>query len=195
MEMVMNRINKLVLKNSKVLIAYGLFVSAMFATAAILLWAGASLLTGVGVITGMLVALFYATISRFFEEGTMGMTAKALIFGTLYIVIYCTVSRVPSAIALIELLVTLVMMAYLVYWWYKEGSDIKELVLFIVLDLILMRLANAAAIRIIDITDSKFLIGFVTWLPKMMLVISIGYFVGNKIWWYCDLKRLSEERG
>lgn len=195
MEMVMNRINKLVLKNSKVLIAYGLSVAVMFATAAILLWAGASLLTGVGVITGMLVALFYATISRFFEEGTLEMTVKALIFGALYIVIYCTVSRAPSAIALIELLVTLVMMAYLVYWWYKEGSDIKELVLFIVLDLILMRLANAAAIRIIDVTDSKFLIGFVTWLPKMMLVVSIGYFVSNKIWWYCDLKRLSEERG
>lgn len=148
--------------------------------------------TIVGVLIGFVTAMICSTISRYFEEeDTKKVATRATTIGILYAVIYATVGKTPAWLAMIMLIISFAVMGYLIYWWNQEGSTVKELVVFILLNvLILWGLAMPAAAAIRDITQIGWVIAVVESLPKMLFIVSVGYFIANMIWFRQELDTL-----
>ena len=97
--------------------------------------------------------------------------------------------KVPAEVAMLLLVVVLAAMGCMVYYWMENGSAAKELILISVIDTLFHLVALSCAARIWDLTSWRWLGHFVTWLPTATLVISIGFFIANMIWFHESLER------
>lgn len=101
----------------------------------------------------------------------------------------CYYETIVSPIfAMLLLTAMLIIMVFMVVWWMCDGSTIKELIFFILLDLLYLLVAQGAAVRIIDLTESQIIIGLVRVLPVVVFIISIGIFIADMIWFRKDLE-------
>lgn len=154
-------------------------------------------------VLGLIVASLVFAISLKFEEKMQMAATKAVIAGVLSAIVSNFSRKVPAIIAVtLFLAIGLTMMLYLVFWWIQNGSDMRELIYFIVLDCLLSLVVRGAAIRIIDIINVRALVGLVRALSSTILMLSIGFFIANKIWFsenlnrsFMDDKEETEERG
>ena len=165
----------------------GAFIGAIVVVLLLMVFFKIKLHTISGIIVALVVAAICTTISKFFEENFVKMVVRAAVFGILYAVIYITVPKTPVWLAMIMLAVTLAMMGYLVHWWRQEGSAIKELVAFIALDLLITwGLGMPSAAAILDVSQGVLAMMLIA-VPRMVCLLSIGYFVANLIWFRKDV--------
>ncbi|MDO4526606.1 MAG: hypothetical protein Q4B87_00740 [Candidatus Saccharibacteria bacterium] len=92
--------------------------------------------------------------------------------------------RTPVGVAIFLGIVIVALMIYMVYWWNKEGSSVKELIATIVIDIFLAIIGNTSFARFYDLDIPRGVLGVIMALPMMLMVLSVGYCVANMIWWY-----------
>lgn len=107
--------------------------------------------------------------------------ARALAIGAAAGLVHGIAPKVPAWLAMILLVTMLILMAYMVIWWYTEGSTLKEMLAFVVIDGLFTFTGSSAAARILDLTSYGWLIGIVRALPAVFLVLSIGFFIFDRI--------------
>ena len=188
----MEQMERFVEKARKIIIAYAVAIAAMVIILIGMLVLKVRMLTVIGVLLGFIVAVVCFTISGYFEESGKETVIKAIVTGVLFALIYATVGKSPAWLAMIMFIISLGMMGYLVYWWYQEGSTVKELVAMSLLDLLIVWcLAVPAAVAgIYDITQVGWVRALIVSIPKMMFFVSVGYFVANMIWFKQEINSL-----
>jgi len=133
-------------------------------------------------ILGAVVTALVITISSRFEEPMVQMGVKAGVAALLSIILFATASKVPIIVAMLFLIVALAMMGYMIWWWIEDGSTVRELALFTLVDFLLMLIAKALATRILDTTIPWWAAGIITALPSVVFTMSVGLFIANMIW-------------
>lgn len=133
-------------------------------------------------ILGAVVTALVVSISSRFEEPMIQMGVKAGVAALLTIIFFATASKVPIIVAMLFLIVALAMMGYMIWWWIEDGSTVRELVSFILVDFLLMLIAKALAIRVLDTVIPRWIAGIITALPSVVFVVSVGLFIANMIW-------------
>lgn len=92
--------------------------------------------------------------------------------------------KTPVGVAIFLGVIIVALMIYMIYWWNKEGSSVKELIATIVIDIFLAIVSNTALARFYDLKMPRAVLGVIMAIPMMLLVLSVGYCVANLIWWY-----------
>ena len=108
-------------------------------------------------------------------------TIQAFALGLGAGVIHGSAPRVPALLAMFYLLIILCFMFYMAALWSYNGSTVKEMIAFVLTDFLFMWTGIAAADGILDLTSIKWVIGLITALPKVALVLSIGFFIYDRI--------------
>lgn len=141
------------------------------------------------IVLGAVIFTLLGILSKWFEEPKSLGTKKAAIGGIVVAIASYLAPKVPAGIAMLLLILMLATMGYMVYYWMENGSTVKELTLISGIDTMFHLVALSCAARIWDLTSWKWLSHFVTWLPTATLVISIGFFIANMIWFHESLER------
>ncbi|MBR3269676.1 hypothetical protein IKG07_00225 [Candidatus Saccharibacteria bacterium] len=89
--------------------------------------------------------------------------------------------KAPAWVAMILLAADLTFMVFIALWWKQNGSTWKEMIVFALMDLMLMWVGLSAAARILNLTDVRWLIGLIRALPAVAFVLSIGFFILNRM--------------
>ena len=71
------------------------------------------------------------------------------------------------------------LMAYLIYWWRSEGSEVRELVWFILLAFVLTFITGIAAGALADVIGMVFWTSVLVTLPWLIFVCVIGHLLYN----------------
>lgn len=175
----------------KTMMIYAVVMGALVVALIAMLLFHVKFIVIIGVLVGFVVGAICLTISNYFEEeNSKEIMIRAGVAFLLYIIVYATIGKAPAWLAMIMLLIPLAMMGYLIYWWYQEGSTVKELIAFMLLDvLILWGLAMPAAASILDITQG-WVAAIVMSLPKIVFIVSVGFFIANMIWFKEEMNSL-----
>ena len=145
-----------------------------------------SILHGVLMFTVIFILVFIA--GGMLEQSTKFRTVQALALGLGAGAIHGSAPAVPAWLAMIYLAIVLFFMVLMAIWWSYNGSSVKEMIVFILTDILLMWTGMAAADRILDLASSKWVIGLITALPKVALILSVGFFIYDRISFKEDLK-------
>lgn len=110
--------------------------------------------------------------------------ATAGVFGILVGVVNCFVIffRPGTALAVLApicLVAMISMIVYLMYWWTKEGRNLKELLAFVVVVVISYFTMKAAAWMVVAGMQDAFLMSLILAITEMLSLGAIGYFVTN----------------
>lgn len=153
-------------------------------------------------IVGLVVAALFSTISSMLDvdatEVKIGSkrislpsktgAIKAVVCGFAVAIFYYYADKLSAPLALVMMAAMLALMVYLILWWKDEASNVKELIVFVLLDSLLSLVAKSLAMRSYDIFSARWLIGIFTALPTMMLLVSLGIFIADMIWFRERLK-------
>ena len=134
-----------------------------------------------GFIVLIVVTCLMSAASRHFGERFRLRMTQSLTYGIVCGLVCALAPKVYPVIAMIFLLCILALMIYICFWWKINGSTWKELIIVSLLDLMVMLTGQSAAARILDITSVRFIVGFVKVLPVMGFILSVGFFIANKI--------------
>ncbi|MDO4612387.1 MAG: hypothetical protein Q4B29_02955, partial [Candidatus Saccharibacteria bacterium] len=97
-------------------------------------------------------------------------------------------------LAPIFLIAMLAISGYLIYWFWKEGSSLKELLAFSLLILLVYLTTMSAAWMTTGLfASSAFMVSLVTLIPKLILIGSFGFFVISMILFRIKLANLGAE--
>ena len=123
------------------------------------------------------------------KEGLIRAGVISVVVG----LVYFFAPKVGGAIWLapIFLIVMLAISGYLLYWWWQEGSTIKELVAFAFLLLLVYWATMSVAAMTTGITTNGFLVSLFLLVPKLVLIASLGFCIANTFFFECEL---AEER-
>lgn len=146
----------------------------------------------ISLILGAVIMALMLSVSVRFEEPKLRMGIECAVATVISVLVYATASKVPIWLALIFLIIMLAMMGFMVWWWNENGSTIKEMIHFIVIDLLFMLIAKAVAVRLYDWPLPRWFVGIIAALPAVMFVMSIGYFIANRIWFKASLEEGGE---
>ena len=145
------------------------------------------------IITGLVVAAISSTISKLLKE----KLPMAIGFGVFFTLVAWSIGKFSTKVtpvsAMLFLLLGAVAVAILAIRWLIGGSTIKELVFFSILSLLLMLTNLQAAARIYDLSDKAGVRGVVTALPKIFFLISVMFFILNRMWFKDHLEKATAE--
>ena len=141
-----------------------------------------------GVLMFVVVSILVFIAGGMLEMRMNFRVVQALALGLGAGAIHGSAPRVPAWLAMIYLAMILFFMALMAVWWSYNGSAIKEMIVFILTDSLLMWTGMAAADRVLDLTSSWWVTGLVRALPKVALVLSIGFFIYDMISFREDLR-------
>lgn len=136
-----------------------------------------------GVIVGAVMFFLALAAGRRFGERPLTRRIRAAAMAVMSGVTTAFSSRVPAWLAMIFFFAMLVGTIYLVAWWSMEGSEIRELIIFGIIDGIWACATESAAARILDMTGIRAAIGIVLAVPWIALLLSTGFFIYNMICW------------
>lgn len=153
---------------------------------------------------GLVFAYFVSTALMMFEEENVGInidlwsrkihipTGKTVVQAVTIGVIVALISRLPSTrmpslIAVPCYLAGIMLMLGFLVWWTKSGSAIKELLVFIVLDFLVMLAIRPASARLVG-NQNSLLGAILRSVPSMLFIMSIGYYIANMIWFKVSLR-------
>ncbi len=114
---------------------------------------------------------------------------KAAIIGTTVGVINYFVSKVASCIWLepIFLAIILGLMVYLMVWWYKDGTNLKEMICFILLAGLFYQVAKPSATLMMPIlVRNVFWASLISVLPLLTLFVCLGFFITHALFYYYE---------
>lgn len=155
-------------------------------------------------IVGMILSLLTVYLSfRYMdiEEDTTQDKIKIIIRAAVFLFVPMlanylpTRSSTPVAVAVIFGILIVVLMGYMIYWWCKEGSSVQELIATIAIEILLALVGNTAFARFYDLELPRGLIGFMMTVPMMLMIIAVGYFIVNMIWWHTIEKVRMKKEG
>ncbi len=92
------------------------------------------------------------------------------------IALICILYNKALWLAVVCYFVVLALEIVLAKWWRKEGSDFFEMLPFILLSVVFYNIMTMVGAVIAKVTN-EFIGSVVTTLPRLILIISIGYFV------------------
>lgn len=141
------------------------------------------------IIGGAVGFLIYKASELFDEPKSLGIK-KAGLGGLLVVFIATLAPKVPFFLGPVLTLIVFTMMGYVLYWWRQNGSNFKEMIIFVLIDLFLMLLANAAIVRTHGVIKIQWVNGLIESIPQVFFLMSIGYFVANMIWFHERLERM-----
>lgn len=142
------------------------------------------------IILGLVVGVVIGALALRFEESMRWAVIKSVIAGVLIMISNIIVSKIPAILALMVTLVLFAMMGYLVYWWKKQGSNFKELMLISLADMLIALVAKAGAVRIRDLISTGWLIATIESLPLLIFVLSITFFIADAVWFRIKLEEV-----
>lgn len=127
---------------------------------------------------------------------------RAAIVGIFYLSARLLIPRLPIFFAAVLILLTLFFAGYLTAWFFKEGSSIKEILMFVVIQFFVARMGKMAAIRLTDI-DAPVGVAILNALPWIWFLMSVGLSIADAIWFRMKLDAaenvalmaIKEERG
>lgn len=127
-------------------------------------------------------------LSLRFEDNIPMAVIKMLVLASVTGLCCYYETAVKPMYAMLMLVAMIIAMIYMIIWWMYDASDIKELIFFILLDIIFAFVAQGAAARVLDLTDNGIVIGIVRVLPAAVFVVSVGCFIADMIWFRKDLR-------
>lgn len=136
-----------------------------------------------GIITGIVMFFLLLAAGRRFGERPLIRRVRAVALAVMIGIVTAFSPKVSTFLAMIFLLAMVVGVIYFVAWWSMEGSEIRELIIFGIIDGIWAASAESAAVRILDMTEIGWVIGIVRAVPLIMLLLSFGFFIFNMICW------------
>lgn len=140
------------------------------------------------IILGVALASMMFWISRrFFEEKLAVLVKRALIAGVVLAIANYTTIKAPAILAVFLVPVAVLGLVYTCLWWHDEGSRVVELLAFMVMNLIIAVVLNNAAIRVIDLTGIRWIIGFAKSLFAISLIMPLGFMIADMIWFRHEL--------
>ena len=137
----------------------------------------------------LLIAWFIFTASNLFASDSWGMillktTAISIPAG---LCLYWS-SKAPAVIAILLGMAMLIAMIYIAIWWSADGSDVREFLVFVVIDLMLTWISLSGIARVYSLTEIRVITGLLMAIPKIFFVMSIGYFLYDMIGFRSDIK-------
>lgn len=146
--------------------------------------------TTICAIVGSIGMMFFVLIvSKLFDTEKEVTIVRTLVFGLG--TFFCTqfsVETSPLVAVVIILPIIIAMMGYLIWWWAEDGSTIKEMIFFIVMELCLNFIGNGAAGRITAMTSARWIVGIIRSIPDIMFIMSFGFFIANRVWFRMKLE-------
>ena len=140
------------------------------------------------IVLGVTLAFLMTWVSqRFFEEPRELTAKRSAIAGVVLVVANYTTMKAPAALAVLFVPVMGLAMLYMYLWWNEEGSSVKELLIFLAMDLVIAVVLNNAAGRVQDLTTIKWLNGIARSLFAISLLISLGFMIADMIWFKDEL--------
>ena len=140
------------------------------------------------VVAIVLFVLVFAICVAFEETTLIRVISKVVVIPAFATLVYYYAPKTSSVLAMTMLAGLIITMLYMVLWWAWEGSNAKEFVLFFLTDLLLCLIATETAVRVIDLTSIRVVVGLVRAIPTVVFIISIGYFIADMIWFKKNLK-------
>lgn len=136
----------------------------------------------------VLFVLVFAICVAFEETTLIRVISKVVVMPAFATLVYYYAPKTSSVLAMTMLAGLIITMLYMVLWWAWEGSSVKEFVLFFLTDLLLCLIATETAVRVIDLTSIRVVVGLVRAIPTVVFIISIGYFIADMVWFHKGLK-------
>jgi hypothetical protein len=136
-----------------------------------------------GIIVGVIMFFLLLAAGRRFGEPVLIIRVRAVALAVMVGIVTAFSPKVPTFLAMIFLLAMVAGVIYFVAWWSEEGSEIRELIIFGIIDGIWAASAESAAARILDMTEIGWVIGIVRAVPLIALLLSFGFFIFNMICW------------
>lgn len=96
----------------------------------------------------------------------------------------------PVAVNVIFAFIVVGAMAYMVLWWISDGSTIKEMIAFIVIEWLLKTVLKANIVKFAATLETSWLAKLMMAIPAVIFVITIGIFVANYIWFHQELNSM-----
>ena len=96
--------------------------------------------------------------------------------------------KAPAVIAIILGVAMMIAMIYIAIWWSADGSDIKEFLVFLVIDSMLAWISLSGVARVYSLTEVKWITGLIMAAPQIFCVMSLGYFLFDMIGFRSDVK-------
>ncbi|MBR3324398.1 hypothetical protein IKG24_02615 [Candidatus Saccharibacteria bacterium] len=142
--------------------------------------------------TGLAAVALSSIISRIVKDKIPLAVAYGCIFGLDAWAISRSARFRPGE-AMLMLFLGLLVVVVLAIRWLLSGSTVKELIFFVILDLLLMLGNMQAAARIYDLTSKAVLLGLVEVLPEIFFLVSVAFFIANMIWFRDHLENATAE--
>lgn len=113
---------------------------------------------------------------------------KAAIIGTTIGVVNFFIPKVAKLIWLepIFLAIVLGLMAYLMIWWHKDGTNLKEMICFVLLTGLFYQVSKASVIMMRILVKDVFWMSVISVLPLIMLFVCIGFFIIHALFYYYE---------
>lgn len=140
------------------------------------------------IIAIVVAGLTMALNRRFGEERAEYNIGRPVTLALACAIAFAAAGKVPIVLAVLLTILLLAIMGYMIVWWHEDGSSVKELINFAIVDLLLAMVAWTTSLRIYDWPIPRWLVGIFVSLPKMVFVLSIGYAIANMFWFKAALR-------
>lgn len=148
------------------------------------------MITFISVVLGLVVGAAVFTLSLRFEEEVSDAVMKAVVAGIWLMITNILASKAPPVASVLLAFLLFAVEGYMIYWWKKEGSDVRELLLAAVIDLLITLTAQAGIVRIRDITTVRWVISWFESMPLMIFVVSLAFFIADMFWFRDKLRKI-----
>lgn len=147
-------------------------------------------------IGGVVFAALVLTAARSFEEeNKLLMWLKAVIGACAFIATNLAAPVAPAWLGLVTVALPLGCFAYLFIWWEENGSTVRELIIFILMEIMLHLTAMSSMARVIDITSNWIARGLVMSIPSIVSITLLAFMISNMIAFRRELDKMSSEGG
>ena len=113
---------------------------------------------------------------------------KGAVIGTVVGIVNFFASKIKEVIWLapIFLAIVLGLMVYLMVWWHKDGTNVKEMICFIILAHLFYAVAKPVIIMMPILVKSVFWMSLFSLLPRILLILCIGFFIVDALFYYYE---------
>lgn len=120
---------------------------------------------------------------------------RALLLGlTVGAVAYVTTVTGSPIVAFLSVLAMFYIMAYLILWWVQDGTNLKEFICFVILELLFYVVTMAPISILVGVMKTAILISLLKALPLVALLVCVGWFAYDGLNYYAASLEDSEKR-
>ena len=122
----------------------------------------------------------------FFGSITDEAWTKAIILGLLVGAVSYFTPKLPVFFSLIFFVIMIGVLIYLMRWWKRDGSTVKEMIPFVLLAILSTIVLAQTTAMLASALRGTFWAALLPAIPTVMLIITIGYFIVSMLFYMYD---------